>query len=193
MKKKKVLVVVAHPDDETIWMGGTLLTNKDKWDTTIISLCRRDDRDRAPKFKKVCEILNAKSYISDLEDKKLNELPLEEITKKIEQLAPRKNYDYIFTHGKNGEYGHIRHKEVHNGVDKMLKEKKLSCKKIFFFSYIKKDEICCANKNSDKFIILNDIQLTKKKYLIQNVYGFDRGSFEEKSSEDLETFKLQKT
>ncbi|MFH0712049.1 MAG: PIG-L family deacetylase [archaeon] len=191
-EKKKILIIVAHPDDETIWMGGTLLMNKNKWNTTIISLCRRDDKDRAPKFKKVCKILNAKSFISDLEDEKLNELPLSEIADRIKQLSLRKNYDYIFTHGENGEYGHIRHKEVHNSVDKMIKNKQLSCNKLFFFSYIKDGASCRANKNSDKFIKLSDVHLTEKKYLIHDVYGFDKGSFEETSSRNLETFKQKR-
>ena len=192
MKKKKVLVIVAHPDDETIWMGGTLLKNKNKWDTTIICLCRKNDKDRAPKFKKVCKILKAKSHISDLEDERPNKLSQKEIINKIKKFKPNKNYDYIFTHGTNGEYGHIRHKEVHNSVDKMIKNKQLFCNKLFFFSYTMKDEICRADKNADKFIKLNDDFLTEKKYLIRNVYGFDRGSFEEKSSRKIEAFKLNK-
>ena len=61
--RKKVLVAVAHPDDETIWMGNMLLKNMDNWDTTIISLCRKDDPDRAPKFGKVCEIYKAKGDV----------------------------------------------------------------------------------------------------------------------------------
>ncbi|MBU3923817.1 MAG: PIG-L family deacetylase [Nanoarchaeota archaeon] len=190
MKKKEVLVIVAHPDDETIWMGGTLLMNKNKWNTKIISLCRRDDEDRAPKFRKVCKILNAECHISDLEDEKLNELPVEEIINRIKKFNLHKNYDYIFTHGKNGEYGHIRHKEINKAVKQMLNNKELTCEKLFFFSYVRRNKFCHADKNPDKFIRLKDNLLTEKKYLIHNVYGFDTGSFEEKSARGFETFKL---
>ena len=193
--KKKVLVIVAHPDDETIWMGGTLLKNKDKWYTTIISLCRKNDEDRAPKFKKVCDELNARSFMSDLDDSEqgdFKQISTNEIISRIKQFT-EDGYDYIFTHGENGEYGHIRHIEVHNAVIEMLNKKQLSAKKVFFFSYFKdeKSGICYVNENADKLIRLKAVYSKKKMQLIQEIYGFEENSFESRCCDNKEAFDIK--
>lgn len=184
---EKVLVIVAHPDDETIWAGGTLLEND--WNLTIISLCRKDDLDRAPRFQKACEEYRAKCIMSDLEDQNLLPLDSKEIIRRIKEFADDE-YDVIITHGKNGEYGHIRHKEVHNAVVEMLDQKLIKAGKIFFFSYTKKGRYAYPNRNSDKFIYLKPEIFVRKKDLIQNVYGFKKNGFEERCCRNAESFKM---
>ena len=186
--KKKVLVVVAHPDDETIWMGGTLLRNSEKWNAIIFSLCREYDIDRAPKFKRACSIFNAKSFMFDLEDEKLDKIQLEEVIKRIKKFSG--SYDKIFTHGKNGEYGHIRHKDIHNAVNRMLRDKSLSCRKLYYFSYQKKGKYAYPKKDSDMFIYLNNNLFKKKKLIIRDVYGFHKNGFEDICCRAAEAFSI---
>ena len=188
--KEKILVIVAHPDDETIWMGNTLLKNSNKWDTTILSLCRRDDSDRAPKFAKICKIYNARGFMSDLEDEKLNKIPLDEAMRRIKKFSGK--YDIIFTHNKNGEYGHIRHKDVHKAVNRMLQDKLLSCKELVYFSYEKKGKYAYPKKNSDRFINFNKTFLKRKKQLIRDVYGFSKNSFEDICCRGAEAFDVRR-
>jgi len=187
---KNVLVIVAHPDDETIWMGGLLLEHKD-WKVTIISLCRKYDKDRSLKFKKACKIFKAKYHISDLEDEKLIDIPREEIIKRIKKFCKNKKYDYIFTHGKNGEYGHKRHLDINKAVEEMIKNKLLLSKKVFFFSYLKNKKFCYPNRNADKFIKIKVNTFNRKKSLIKEVYGFNENSFEEKSCKSEEAFIIK--
>lgn len=189
------LVVVAHPDDETIWCGGTILMNPE-WRWTIISLCRKYDKERAAKFKKACRRLNAECSISDLEDghpeQRLDSLG--EVKMRILGMLKKKEFDFIFTHGQNGEYGHNRHKEVHGAVKELAAENSLGCRKIFFFSYMLEEggQFCIPNaRSADVTNVLCD-EIARKKYLlITSVYGFSSGSFEEMSTQDTESFKTE--
>ena len=48
-KPRSVAVIVAHPDDETLWAGGMILAHP-LWDWLIVCLCRSSDTERAPQI-----------------------------------------------------------------------------------------------------------------------------------------------
>jgi LmbE family N-acetylglucosaminyl deacetylase len=196
----KALAIVAHPDDETIWMGGMIMKNKD-WDWTVVSLCRASDSDRAPKFRKVCSELKAKAVILDLDDEEMFSVSNEEISKLIVENIDDLDYDFVFTHGSNGEYGHMRHIEIHNAVLNMVRNNKLKCSKLYNFSYIpgkisaphdKELMIPIPDNNSDEVIELDDAEYKNKFNLVAETYGFKHPIFETLSCSKFEAFNIVK-
>ena len=127
----KILVVVAHPDDEVLGCGGTIAKHSSNGDTvnSIIvaeGLTSRDNirktdlrKKELEKLKlhslKAAKILGIKStHFFDLPDNRLDSVDLIDITKKIEQYVFKLKPDIIYTH----HYGdlNIDHRTVHNAV-----------------------------------------------------------------------------
>jgi LmbE family N-acetylglucosaminyl deacetylase len=181
-------------------MGGTILKNRN-WDWTIVSLCRKNDSNRRINFVKACNIYGVRGIISDLDDEVLEPLDTEEIIKKIKEVIPDCEFDYVFTHGKNGEYGHIRHIEIHDAVTKMINSGDIKSKKVYFFSYGPGEEnsshdsslkIPIAKNDSDLYIVLNKKLYKEKRDIINKIYLFEKGIFETMSCKKEEAFKLLK-
>jgi LmbE family N-acetylglucosaminyl deacetylase len=114
---KRTLFVVAHPDDETIFMGGLIrrLAAKghaldiacatSRFASQLISNVRRAE------FLKACHHLEARGILMEFEDGRapLPELPLAE---RVRSIAEATDYDTVYTHGVWGEYGHRHHRDV---------------------------------------------------------------------------------
>ena len=187
----RAIVIVAHPDDETIWMAGTILKHRNlRW--TIFSLSRKDDPDRAPKFRKVSRFYGTKSIISNLEDEGVMNLSesIPNIKRRILKNLRGKSFDYLFTHGRSGEYGHLRHKGAYLAVKELLKRGLVSAREIFTFAYEldEKKGIARPSSKADFSFKLPSKIFRTKKSIIEKMYGFKKSSFESRSSGPVETF-----
>lgn len=201
MKKKKSterarsIAIVAHPDDETIWMGGALMKIRE-FDWTIFSLCRRSDPDRAPKFFRVCRFYKAKPIMTDMDDE--GNLSYEEAVleakKIIKKEIGKSSFDCVFTHGAKGEYGHILHKAVHTAVKELVKDKILKPRAVFYFDYRKigrkKYAPLIPEKGTDLIIELSPKEFKRKKDVVSKIYGFDSKGIDVNLSTNPEAYKI---
>jgi LmbE family N-acetylglucosaminyl deacetylase len=188
---RSVVIIVAHPDDEILWSGGTILGNP-QWNCFIISLCRKNDEDRASKFYKVLKILNAQGIMGNLDDGP-EQKPLDaiEVERHILDLLPKKHFDLIITHSPCGEYTkHLRHEEVSRAVIMLWNEGKINADALWTFAYEdgnKKYFPKAIEKVSYVETLKKEIW-TKKYKLMTETYGFDENSWEAKTTPKKEAF-----
>lgn len=188
---KSVVIIVAHPDDEILWVGGTILNNP-QWNYFVISLCRKNDEDRSFKFKKVLKSLNIQGTMGNLDDGP-EQVPLDsfEVEQHILDLVPQKHFDLIITHSPKGEYTkHIRHEEVSNAVIKLWNEGKITAKELWTFAYEdgNKKHLPRAIEKASHFEKLKKDIWIKKYRIITETYGFDKNSWEAKTTPKNEAF-----
>jgi LmbE family N-acetylglucosaminyl deacetylase len=190
-KSKSVAVVVAHPDDETLWSGGTILSHK-SWQWFIACLCRKSDKERSLRFYNALKIFKSEGIMGDLDDgpeqKPLDEREIEQTIMKI--LPPRR-FDLIITHNPAGEYTrHLRHEEVSNVVIKMWYTGKISVNELWTFAYEdgNKDYYPKPVENAAIYKVLTKQIWAMKYSIITKTYGFEKNSFEAESTPKAEAF-----
>lgn len=98
-------LVVAHPDDESIWFGGLLAAEPGNW-TVICCSIPRTDPVRAWKFFGACEVLGAKARLLPFVEAGPKD-PLQNL-----DLINLSGFDEIVTHNVVGEYGHQHHVQI---------------------------------------------------------------------------------
>jgi len=122
---RRALVVVAHPDDETLFFGGLLTTAlRGKADV----LCVTDGNwlgagaERKTHLQRACELLGVTNLETwSYRDSLTDHLPVDELTERFTALGQTGTYDAFFTHCPHGEYGHPNHMDVSFSLHAALK------------------------------------------------------------------------
>ena len=110
--KKYNLLIVAHPDDETIFFGGLVQVYRRKpWKIICVTDGNADGEGakRQKDFFTACDLLGAKSFeMWDFPDRFESRLDLNRLAERLKSESPSE----VFTHGILGEYGHPHHQDV---------------------------------------------------------------------------------
>ena len=193
---KTVALIVAHPDDETLWAGGTILDHP-SWKWFVVCLCRGSDEERAPRFQNALKILKSEGLMGDLNDgpeqKPLDENEIERV---ILGLLPPWHFDLLITHSPIGEYTrHIRHEETGRAVIRLWHSAKLSASELWTFAYEdgNKEYYPRSIENAPVHEKLSKMTWLRKYRIITRTYGFEKNSFEAKTTPLSESFRQFKS
>ncbi|MEK3916649.1 PIG-L family deacetylase [Paenibacillus sp. FSL H7-0331] len=152
------IMIVAHPDDETIF-GGTQLLQEKGW--LVICVTNGDNQVRCGEFTKVMKKIDAHFEIWNYYDEWDGDFDRYSLRRDLAAVLARYlgSIEKVVTHNLSGEYGHAQHKAlsqiVHSLVDKNLYvfatseeklEKALLRKKQKLLKYYSSQDFQCLEK-----------------------------------------------
>ena len=184
-----ILVIVAHPDDEVLGMGGTILKHAKKGDkvtvaylTTGITSRRSTNYKTNPRYettkkqqveirkqieelrkdaKKVCKFLRVKKTIFfDYPDNELDSVPLLKVIKTIEKLISEEKPERIYTsHYKDLN---VDHRRVFEATLTACRPFSFSVKEIICFEILSSTEWSFSYDFKPNYFINIEKELTSK-------------------------------
>lgn len=116
-------MVVAHPDDETLFGGGELLKHKGEY--KVVCLDYGNHLVRHKEFICAMEKLGVTKWEHwDGEPYKSSTAYNESILiPRLERVLRENDWEKVVTHNQGGEYGHYRHIGTHNVMARLCSEK----------------------------------------------------------------------
>lgn len=136
------LMIVAHPDDETIWGGEHLM--KEKY--FVVCITNGSNLKRSTEFRNVMDSIHTPSLMLHYPDKTNGKRDnwnstSSAIHKDLEYIIHRKKWKKIVTHNPKGEYGHIHHKKTSRFVTSIYLNMEHKPNFYYFGKYSKKSNI----------------------------------------------------
>ena len=188
---KSVAIIVSHPDEETLWAGGTILSHP-LWNCFVVCLSKANDPELAPRFYNALKVLKAEGVMGNLDEiadyKSINEKELE---RSIVQLLPNTRFDLIITHNSVGENpNNQQHEAVNKTVIKLWEDGIIAADELWTFAngeenmehYTKPIEEPEVQQELSKHI------WSRKYNIITRIFGYNEKSWQARTTPSTETF-----
>lgn len=133
------LMIVAHPDDETLWGSEELINNR----YLVVCITCGTNKKREKEIEQALKISKDRLIVLDKPDKVKGKRSdwkhyKKQIELEINYIMKKKNWNNIVTHNPEGEYGHIHHKMTNKIVTKVYNKNNNGNLKYFGKYYSKK-------------------------------------------------------
>lgn len=111
------LMIVAHPDDESLFGGETLLSSRG-W--TVVCVTNASHPQRRAEFIAAMDAARANWVILDHPDDLTSGNFHPRLTEQLAVLLRQHPYELVVTHNARGEYGHRQHRAIHRIVSALV-------------------------------------------------------------------------
>lgn len=133
------LMIVAHPDDETLWGSEELINNR----YLVVCITCGTNKKREKEIEQALKISKDRLIVLDKPDKVKGKRSdwkhyKKQIELEINYIMKKKKWNNIVTHNPEGEYGHIHHKMTNKIVTKVYNKNNNGNLKYFGKYYSKK-------------------------------------------------------
>ena len=105
-------MITAHPDDEALFGGAELLTHPKEYKVVVVD--EYHSKIRRKEFKASMKFIGIKEYEHWTGYKGGEDYHREKLIYELLRVLREREYIKIVTHNKVGEYGHPRHRALHD-------------------------------------------------------------------------------
>ena len=106
------LMIVAHPDDEALFGGAELLTHPTEY--KVVAVDKSNNEVRRKEFMESMRFIGIKEFSHWAGYKRGEDYNRKELISVLKKVLNERKWGKIVTHNKIGEYGHPRHRALHD-------------------------------------------------------------------------------
>ena len=114
------IMIVAHPDDEALFGGAELLSHPKEYKVVVVD--ERHNTIRRQEFKDSMKFIGITEYEHWTGHKGGEDYYRDKLIYELLRVLRERKYTKIVTHNRKGEYGHPRHRALHDILNHLRPE-----------------------------------------------------------------------